>query len=73
MKKSKESYLIALRKYLQEPERMVPPTRIERAARGLGNRCSIQLSYGGSKHTFCAYLTELRYRIGESPVRWGKR
>ena len=29
-------------------ENMVPPTRIERAARGLGNRCSIQLSYGGS-------------------------
>ena len=26
---------------------MVPPTRIERAARGLGNRCSIRLSYGG--------------------------
>jgi len=29
-------------------ENMVPPTRIERAARGLGNRCSIQLSYGGN-------------------------
>ncbi len=28
-------------------EKLVPPTRIERAARGLGNRCSIQLSYGG--------------------------
>ena len=27
---------------------LVPPTRIERAARGLGNRCSIRLSYGGS-------------------------
>ena len=27
---------------------LVPPTRIERAARGLGNRCSIQLSYGGN-------------------------
>ena len=26
---------------------LVPPTRIERATRGLGNRCSIQLSYGG--------------------------
>ena len=26
---------------------MVPPTRIERATNGLGNRCSIQLSYGG--------------------------
>ena len=26
---------------------LVPPTRIERAARGLGNRCSIRLSYGG--------------------------
>ncbi len=29
-------------------EGLVPPTRIERATRGLGNRCSIQLSYGGS-------------------------
>ncbi len=28
---------------------LVPPTRIERAARGLGNRCSIRLSYGGNK------------------------
>ena len=27
----------------------MPPTRIERATRGLGNRCSIQLSYGGAK------------------------
>ena len=26
---------------------LVPPTRIERATNGLGNRCSIQLSYGG--------------------------
>ena len=30
-------------------EYLVPPTRIERAARGLGNRCSIRLSYGGNK------------------------
>ena len=30
-------------------KKLVPPTRIERAARGLGNRCSIQLSYGGNK------------------------
>ena len=29
-------------------EKLVPPTRIERATRGLGNRCSIQLSYGGN-------------------------
>ena len=28
-------------------KRLVPPTRIERATNGLGNRCSIQLSYGG--------------------------
>ena len=28
-------------------EKLVPPTRIERATYGLGNRCSIQLSYGG--------------------------
>ena len=26
---------------------MVPPIRIERTTYGLGNRCSIQLSYGG--------------------------
>ncbi len=25
----------------------MPPIRIERTTRGLGNRCSIQLSYGG--------------------------
>ena len=34
---------------------MVPPTRIERATRGLGNRCSIQLSYGGRLES--GYLT----------------
>ncbi|SLM48478.1 protein of unknown function [Nitrospira japonica] len=28
-------------------ENLVPPIRIERTTRGLGNRCSIQLSYGG--------------------------
>ena len=28
-------------------EKLVPPIRIERTTRGLGNRCSIQLSYGG--------------------------
>ena len=28
-------------------ESLVPPIRIERTTRGLGNRCSIQLSYGG--------------------------
>jgi hypothetical protein len=27
--------------------KLVPPIRIERTTRGLGNRCSIQLSYGG--------------------------
>jgi hypothetical protein len=26
---------------------LVPPARFERTANGLGNRCSIQLSYGG--------------------------
>jgi hypothetical protein len=26
---------------------LVPPIRIERTTNGLGNRCSIQLSYGG--------------------------
>lgn len=31
-------------------QKMVPPTRIERAARGLGNRCSIRLSYGGIQY-----------------------
>jgi hypothetical protein len=28
-------------------KKLVPPIRIERTTRGLGNRCSIQLSYGG--------------------------
>src|SRR3989454_12092452 len=32
-------------------EKMVPPIRIERTTNGLGNRCSIQLSYGGMKAT----------------------
>ncbi len=31
--------------------KMVAPTRIERATRGLGNRCSIQLSYGATRST----------------------
>ncbi|CUS33605.1 hypothetical protein COMA2_130143 [Candidatus Nitrospira nitrificans] len=30
-----------------EGKDLVPPIRIERTTRGLGNRCSIQLSYGG--------------------------
>ena len=30
---------------------LVPPTRIERATNGLGNRCSIRLSYGGGAST----------------------
>jgi hypothetical protein len=32
---------------LQAVEKLVPPIRIERTTNGLGNRCSIQLSYGG--------------------------
>ncbi len=28
-------------------ERMVPPGRLERPTTGLGNQCSIHLSYGG--------------------------
>ena len=37
-------------------KKLAPPTGIEPAARGLGNRCSIRLSYGGMKAsvgTFC--------------------
>ena len=30
---------------------LVPPIRIERTTNGLGNRCSIQLSYGGVEAT----------------------
>ncbi len=29
------------------PAMVVPPARFEHAAYGLGNRCSIRLSYGG--------------------------
>jgi hypothetical protein len=34
---------------MKNPERFreVPPARLEHATLGLGNRCSIQLSYGG--------------------------
>ena len=28
---------------------MVPPARLERAAHGLGIRCSVHLSYGGNE------------------------
>ena len=31
----------------EQHESLVPPIRIERTTNGLGNRCSIQLSYGG--------------------------
>jgi hypothetical protein len=44
----------------------VPPTRIERATRGLGNRCSIQLSYGGVtgvSHTHANGATEITLRL----------
>ena len=30
-----------------DPAQQVPPRRFERPTNGLGNRCSIQLSYGG--------------------------
>ena len=30
-------------------QNMVPPRRFERPTCGLGNRCSIHLSYGGSR------------------------
>jgi hypothetical protein len=36
-----------LKEDLQALEKLVPPIRIERTTNGLGNRCSIQLSYGG--------------------------
>jgi integrase len=45
---------------MQVLEKMVPPTRIERATNGLGNRCSIRLSYGG---------IWVRYRMGERKSR----
>ena len=39
---------------------MVPPIRIERTTRGLGNRCSIQLSYGGeAKYQWVTLLQTL--------------
>ena len=45
---------------------MVPPTRIERATRGLGNRCSIQLSYGGVRDFSVPYTTA----SGVSSAEW---
>ena len=41
---------VVLEAVLQAVEKLVPPIRIERTTNGLGNRCSIQLSYGGSQH-----------------------
>ena len=40
--------LKAVEGMVKQEERVVPPTRIERATNGLGNRCSIRLSYGGT-------------------------
>ncbi len=53
-------------------EYLVPPTRIERATRGLGNRCSIRLSYGGNKsyvkkQWFSSTILECHIFIPESP------
>jgi hypothetical protein len=38
----------AVQSVRKQKEVLVPPTRIERATNGLGNRCSIRLSYGGT-------------------------
>jgi len=44
--------MVGAEQVFEQPEKkLVPPTRIERATRGLGNRCSIQLSYGGAEAT----------------------
>ncbi len=49
MDKAERSVRNVLGKEPANAKKLVPPTRIERAARGLGNRCSIRLSYGGNK------------------------
>ena len=54
-----------LRKCLKN---MVPPTRIERAARGLGNHCSIQLSYGGMLEKSHSYVTRVNRHGGVVPM-----
>ena len=38
---------VRIRRLRCPKRRLVPPIRIERTTNGLGNRCSIQLSYGG--------------------------
>ena len=54
---------------------LVPPTRIERATRGLGNRCSIQLSYGGLEENV-AHILNGCPENGGGPLSlcavWGK-
>jgi hypothetical protein len=70
------SKVVAKRGYAQHPqtganlkpqarsgETVVPPTRIERATRGLGNRCSIQLSYGGVAELSHSYEVSV-YGVG---------
>ena len=46
----------------RKQDRLVPPIRIERTTRGLGNRCSIQLSYGGVDRTVAHWQADWKGR-----------
>jgi hypothetical protein len=53
---------------IERAQSLVPPTRIERATRGLGNRCSIQLSYGGMTLKIHACVSRVKL-TSSSPSR----
>ena len=63
-----------LLEWLDGHKKMVPPTRLERVAYGLGNRRSIQLSYGGTEEAIMQFhrkvvklVMPVQIRFTESP------